>query len=153
MRRVWNQNRDVVVTVEECVPTEAKHEIFRRYLDAQHDGAMSSSYQAFTDFLYDSPIAGNDFVYRLGDRIIAVSVIDRCPRGISSVYTYFDPDFADRSLGTFSVLYEVDWCDSKGLPYYYLGFYVAGSQTMEYKSRFGPSEILVGEDCWIALPE
>jgi len=153
MRRVWNRNRDVVVEVSDSQPTEEKHHLFRRYLDAQHDGSMSGSYQSFTDFLYDSPTSGKDFLYRLGDRIVAVSVTDRCPRGISSVYTYSDPDFADRSLGTYSVLYEVEWCRGKGLPYYYLGYYVAGSHTMEYKSRFRPSEILVGEQRWIALPE
>lgn len=153
MRRVWNRNRDVVVEVSTCQPTDEKHDLFRRYLNAQHDGAMSGSYEAFTSFLYDSPIAGKDFLYRLGDRIVAVSVVDQCPRGLSSVYTYFDPDFADRSLGTYSVLYEVEWCRGAGLPYYYLGYYVAGSPTMEYKSRFGPNEILVGEQRWIALPE
>ncbi len=153
MRRVWNKNPDLVVEVAECEATEEKHEIFVRYLDAQHDGTMSKSFEAFTDFLYVSPIAGQDFIYRLGNRIVAVSVTDVCPRGISSVYAYFDPNFSDRSLGTYSALYELDWCAREGLPYYYLGFYVAGSRTMEYKSRFGPSEILVGEDRWIALPE
>jgi len=153
MRRVQSRNRDVVVEIAESRPSAEKHDIFRRYLDAQHDGTMSGSYEAFKDFLYDSPMTGRDFLYRLGDRIVAVGVTDLCPQGISSVYTYFDPDFADRSLGTYSVLYEIAWCRRNELPYYYLGYYVAGSGSMEYKSRFRPNEILVDEQRWIALPE
>lgn len=153
MRRVRNRNCDVVVDVVASQPTAEKHDIYRRYLDAQHDGSMSGSYEAFADFLYNSPMGGQDFLYRLGDRIVAVSVTDECKRGISSVYTYFDPDFANRSLGTFSVLYEVEWCRRSGLPFYYLGYYVAGCPAMEYKSRFVPGEILVGDRRWIALPE
>jgi arginine-tRNA-protein transferase len=66
---------------------------------------------------------------------------------------YFDPGFSDRSLGTFSVLWEVEFCRSEGLPYYYLGYYVAGSGKMAYKSRFRPNEILVGDDRWVVFRE
>ena len=69
------------------------------------------------------------------------------------MYCFFDPEFQDRSLGTFSVLWEVERCRTQGLPHYYMGYYIANSPTMAYKARFRPSEFLVGDNQWtVALP-
>lgn len=150
MRRVWANNTDVRAEISEPCPTAEKHEIFTRYLDFQHDGEMSRSYDAFERFLYDSPMDTQEIVYRLGDRTVGVSIVDQCPGGLSSVFTYFDPQFAKRSIGTFTVLWEIEHCRRIGARYYYLGYYVAGSKTMAYKSRFQPNELLVGSDHWVA---
>jgi arginine-tRNA-protein transferase len=153
MQRVRRRNADVAVEVGLPVATEEKFSLYARYLDAQHDGTMGRSFESFSEFLYDSPLETLEFEYRFGERVIGVSIADRSPNGLSSVYMYFDPDLAPRSLGTFSVLWEIDYCRREGLPYYYLGFFVAGSPTMAYKSRFRPNEILVGEDRWVSLRE
>ncbi len=114
---------------------------------------MSRSYETFHDFLYDSPIETLEFRYHVGDRLIGVGLADRWSGGLSSVYMYFDPAYAPRSMGTFSVLWEVDFCRRQQLPYYYLGYYVAGSDKMAYKSRFRPNQVLVGDDRWIMFRE
>ncbi|MDO8631842.1 MAG: arginyl-tRNA--protein transferase, partial [Phycisphaerales bacterium] len=80
-----------------------------------------------------------------------VSLADRVPGGLSSVYMYFDPDDAARSLGTFSILREIEFCRREGLRYYYLGYFVAGSRTMAYKARFRPHEMLLGDDRWLTF--
>ena len=63
--------------------------------------------------------------------------------GLSAVYSFFDPAEADRSLGTFMILDLLDFTVERGAPWLYLGYYVAGSQKMMYKSRFQPAEIHV----------
>lgn len=151
LRRVWRRNADVRTSVTDSVATDEKFELFHRYLEAQHDEAMARSYEAFCEFLYDSPIETYEFQYRVGERLIGVGLTDRCPGGLSSVYMYFDPAFSGRSLGTFSVLWEVEYCRRENLPYYYLGYYVAGCQKMEYKSRFRPNEMLVGDNRWVTF--
>ena len=153
MRRVWRRNADVSVDLGKPEPSNEKFELFCRYLDSQHDETMDRSYESFRDFLYDSPIDTLEFHYRLGDRLIGVGLADRWSAGLSSVYMYFDPGVSERSLGTFSVLWEVGFCRSEGLPYYYLGYYVAGSGKMAYKARFRPNEILVGDDRWVVSRE
>ena len=152
MRRVMRRNADVTVEEGRPAPDLEKFALYRRYLDAQHDESMARSYESFREFLYDSPLETCEFLYRLHGRLMGVSIADRLPLGLSSVYMYFDPEFAERSPGTFSVLWEIDYCRLAGLAYYYLGFYVAGSSTMSYKARFRPNEILVGDDRWISLP-
>ena len=153
MRRVWQRNADVRVSHIDLSPTPEKFDLFCRYLESQHDGLMSRSYESFLDFLYDSPTDSGEFEYRVGDRLVGVGVIDRCPGGLSSVYMYFDPAWGHRSLGTYSILWEIDHCRRHDLPYYYLGYYVAGSRTMEYKARFKPHEILGPDGCWVPAPE
>jgi arginine-tRNA-protein transferase len=151
MRRVWRANTDLRVEIAKPTATQEKFEIFVRYLDHQHDNEMSRSYDCFEHFLYDSPTETQEFVYWLGDRLVGVSILDSCPGGLSSVFTYFEADFAKRSIGTYTALWEIEHCRRLGLPYYYLGYFVAGSKTMAYKSRFRPYDLLVGNDRWVTL--
>lgn len=154
MRRVWRRNQDV--TVERGAPQDdidEKHEIYQRYLEQQHDDTMNRSREAFNSFLSGAHRDTFEFRYRLGNRLAGVSVTDRCPGGLSSVYMYFDPEFACRSLGVFSVLHELEVCRAEGLPYYYLGYLVTGSATMEYKARFRPFELLMNMQRWVRVNE
>jgi len=147
-QRVWRRNADVRVETGWPRVTRRKFQIFRDYLDARHDGTMARSLEAFEQFLYDSPTDTIEFCYFLGPRLVAVSIADQCPGGISSVYMFSDPAFSARSLGTFSILWEIDWCADAALAHYYLGYFVPGSRTMSYKARFRPHEILIEAGQW-----
>ncbi len=149
MRRILARNRDVSMTPGELAPSQEKFELFCRYLDHQHDSTMSRSLDTFIDFLYDSPADTFEFTYRCGEDLVGVGIADRCSDGISSVYMYFDPAWSRRSLGTLSVLREIEHCRAAGWRYYYLGYYIEGCPSMEYKKRFRPNEILTGTDEWV----
>ncbi len=151
MRRVSKRNEDVVVRLDSLCPDEEKFALYLRYLEHQHDGSMSRTFDSFREFLYESPLPSCEFSYRLGGRLIGVSIADRVPDGLSSVYMFFDPDFAGRSLGTFSIVWELEHCRRERLSYYYLGFFIADSEKMSYKARFAPNQILVGDDRWVTL--
>lgn len=153
LRRVRRRNEDLRVEIAPPEPSAENYDLFRRYLDAQHDGAMAGDYDSFVGFLYDSPMETSEFRFFLGERLVGVSLIDRCGDGLSSVYMYYEPELDDRCLGTFSVLWEIDRCRAEGLSYYYLGFYVAQSRKMAYKARFRPCQVLVGDDRWVTLRE
>lgn len=150
-RRVLRANADVSVRVQSPRATDEKYILFRAYLDRRHDEAMERSVEAFQDFLYDSPTATLEFEYRIGTRLVGVSIADRCFDGLSSVYMYYDPEMARRSPGTFSVLHEIQFTRSAGMSYYYLGYYVAGCSSMAYKARFRPCHILVENNRWLSL--
>ena len=62
--------------------------------------------------------------------------------GLSAIYFFHDPDLRARSLGTWNVLCLIDRCRQLGLPHLYLGFYVRGCRSLEYKARFTPNEVL-----------
>ena len=120
-----------------------------RYLRYQHDGTMSDDFDDLYRFLYCSPVATIEIEYFLQDRLLGVSIADQSSEALSSVYMYFDPDFARRSLGVYSVLREIDYCRETGRPYYYLGFYVKNCSKMDYKARFRPYEMLNADYEWV----
>src|SRR5690606_34258055 len=71
-----------------------------------------------------------------------VSIIDVLDEGLSSVYTFYDPDVPG-SLGTYSVLWQIEQCRTLGLPWLYLGYWIRESRKMAYKSRFRPAQMLI----------
>ena len=149
-RRVLNRNTDVVMYVHEPELTREKHDVYRRYLQAQHDKSpQGDDIESMRDFLYTSGVATVEICYRdHGGRLLGVSLCDVSRRSISSVYHFFEPDESRRSLGVFSAVKEIELCRDKQVPYYYLGFWIDGCKAMEYKNRYGPCELLVDGE-WI----
>jgi arginyl-tRNA--protein-N-Asp/Glu arginylyltransferase len=141
-RRVWNRNREIRVEVGPPLPTEEKFDLFCRYLNHQHDDAMPRDRESFLSFLYVANLETVEICYWLGRTLVALSWADVSVDGLSSVYACFAPEHASRSLGTYSVLWEIEYCRTQGWPYYYLGYYVANSPKMSYKARFRPNELL-----------
>lgn len=148
-RRILRKNQDLAVAVQEPQFTKEKFRIFRDYSEFQHNSDSEDSPERFRDHLYVSPVMTLEFEYRLAGRLVAVSIADVCSRSLSSVYAYYDPEFSERSLGTFSALWEILYCRGKGISYYYIGFYVRDCPSMSYKARFRPYEILSPEYEWI----
>ena len=146
--RCARRNRDLEVETGPPRPSDEKHRLYRRYLEARHDGQMDGSEQEFHDFLYSSPLAGIEVVARLGGRIASVGVADVEPDAMSAVYSYFDPELERRSLGVFNILTLIEECVRRHKPYLYLGFYVSGARTMRYKIGYRPCEILGPDGTW-----
>jgi arginine-tRNA-protein transferase len=133
------------VEIADPEPTDEKHALYQRYLKSRHDGQMSGSREEFQSFLYAAPPLTREWVYRAEGRLIAVGIADVEPHALSAVYFYFDPDEAARSPGVLNVLFLIEDCRRRGVPFLYLGYYVAGSPSMAYKAGYRPNQVL-GED-------
>lgn len=147
-RRVQRRNADVGVEIGPPRCTDEKYRLFVDYLRFQHDGAMGEDRGEFERFLYDSPTDTLEMTYRIGNRLGAVGIVDATPACLSSVYFYFAPQEARRSLGVFGALQEIEECRVRGLPYWYVGYYVRESAKMNYKAAFGPHELLGPDGVW-----
>lgn len=140
-RRSARRNPDLLVAAAPPRFTPEKQDLYVRYVRGQH--GTDEDGDGLQDFLYDSPVDTLEFEYRTSDgRLVGVGICDVCGSSLSSVYFYFDPDEARRGLGTFSALFEIQWARERGIPYYYLGFYIRGCGRMNYKARFRPCELL-----------
>jgi arginyl-tRNA--protein-N-Asp/Glu arginylyltransferase len=147
-RRCWKRNAEVTVRSGRPEPTPEKHEVYRRYLEARHDGQMSGSWEEFQDFLHEAPAFTREVVFRVGERLLGAGIYDAVPGGLSAVYFYFDPDLGSRSPGTLNVLWLVEECRRLRFPWLYLGYHVAASPSMSYKARFSPHVILFDDGQW-----
>ena len=78
-----------------------------------------------------------------GPDLAAVAVCDRLNDGLSAIYTFFEPKQAERSLGTFAILHQVEEAKKLGLEFVYLGYWIGECQKMSYKSNFKPIQGLV----------
>lgn len=148
-RRVWRRNQDLVVTFDPPEPSAEKHDLYERYRRDWHGSQDRHDWEAFTSFLYESPVETLEFAYRdSAGRLIGVGICDVCDESLSSVYFYFDPAERKRALGTFSALWEIGFAANAGIPYYYLGYWVSGCGAMEYKANFRPCETLGTDGVW-----
>jgi len=148
-RRVLRRNHDVTVEYREPKPTEESYRLYRRYLHAQHPGSpQSDERHEFESSFYAPVVDSVEVRYLVGERLIGVSLLDVCAQSWSSVYHFFDPDERRRSIGVFSVLAEIDEARRRGVPHFYLGYWVEGAPTMQYKADYRPHEVLRG-GVWI----
>jgi arginine-tRNA-protein transferase len=152
-RRCLRRNSDMTLTVERPDPTPEKYDLYRRYLRDWHESPTEDSYDQFVSFLYGSPVRSLEFCHRDPDgRLLAVGICDIGPQSLSTVYFYFDPREARRGLGTLGALRELDFARERKLSYYYLGYWIDGCRSMEYKSELWPFEILWPDGAWRAGP-
>lgn len=105
------------------------------------------TYEQFCSFLNSNWASTRYIEFRIHGRLVATAVTDLLTVGVSAIYTFFDPDEARRSLGTYSVMHQVAWAQHLGLRYVYLGYWIANCKKMTYKSQFRPLELRQGK-CW-----
>ena len=160
MRRIMRRNADIVGEMRIAVPTSEQYAIFRAYLDSRHrDGGMADmTVLDYAMMVEDSHIETRIIEYRRREpgapsgkraagELVAIALTDVLGDGLSMVYSFFEPDEAARSLGTYMVLDHIERARTMGLSYVYLGYWVRGSRKMDYKSRFLPQERLL-PDGW-----
>jgi arginine-tRNA-protein transferase len=160
LRRIREINADLV---GRAVPNQAssdQYSLFRSYVDARHgDGGMADmSVLDYSMMVEDSHVNTRIVEYRQhgpdtaingrgSGALIAACLTDVLADGLSMVYSYYDPEEAERSLGTFMILDHLDRAQRLELPHLYLGYWVEGSKKMAYKARFRPQERL-GMNGW-----
>ena len=158
MRRVLEQNQDIAAEMRVPVPTSEQYSIFRGYLDARHrDGGMADmTVLDYAMMVEDSHVETRIVEYRHNHdraagrgsgRLMGVALTDILGDGLSMVYSFFEPEDGERSLGTLMILDHIARARNLGLPYVYLGYWVKGSKKMDYKGRFLPQERLM-PDGW-----
>lgn len=157
-RRVLRANADIVRRVRPAEALDEQYQLFARYLSARHaEGGMTDmDAHDYAAMVEDTPVETRLVEYRAGSEdnapLVAVCLTDILADGLSLVYSFFDPDEERRSLGKYIILDHLMLCREMGLRYTYLGYWVAGSEKMDYKRRFSPAEVLTDHG-WTSLDQ
>jgi arginine-tRNA-protein transferase len=152
-KRVTKQHSDLIATF---VPLTFKHEhyaLYLRYQNARHPGGGmdQDSHEQYRHFLLQSNVNTHLVEFRQGDVLRMVSIVDQLSDGLSSVYTFYDPQVEGASFGTYNILWQIASAKELGLPNLYLGYWIDQSPKMMYKRNFKPIEGMV-EGQWRPLP-
>lgn len=153
LRRTRAINADVTARERPPVATNEQYDLFRRYQAGRHGGGDMAR-MTFFDFqtlVGDTPVDTTVIEFRDAvGRLLGACLTDRMQDGFSAVYSFFDPDEEKRSLGTWMILDLIARAQASRLAYVYLGFWIAASRKMAYKTRFRPLEAYT-PDGWLPL--
>jgi arginine-tRNA-protein transferase len=123
--------------------------LFKKYHDHMEQKRQWENHGVNPQSYYASFVHGyNDFGYEVlyydGNKLIGVDLIDILPHGISSIYFYYDPDYEPYSMGTYTILKQIQLAKDHHLHWIYLGYYVKECQSLSYKNRYAPYHTLQG---------
>jgi arginine-tRNA-protein transferase len=143
------RNRDTEIIIQKPSLTQAHIDLYNKYHNFKnkkdkwsHRNISPREYRE--NFVEGAHDFGKEVLYLKDNKVIGIDLIDILDNGISAIYFYYDPDYAKLSLGTYSLLYQIELARVLGLSWIYLGYWVDGCKAFAYKPKFQPQEILDG---------
>jgi arginine-tRNA-protein transferase len=144
-KRALKQHQHLQIDTQPLKCRLEHYALYLRYQSQRHSGGGmdNDSRDQYAHFLLQSRVDTRLIEFRDQGRLMMVSIVDFLPDGLSSVYTFFEPDLRGASFGTYNILWQIQACRELGLPYLYLGYWIQASPKMAYKARFTPMEGLI----------
>ncbi len=149
-RRIMARNADITRTLRPAEASAEQYHLLRHYLRSRHaNGGMAEmSFADYTSMIQETAVRTHVVEYRYTagvntGKLAAVALVDVLADGLSLVYSFFDPDDVRRSLGAYTILDHIQQARAAGFSYVYLGYWIPGSEKMDYKADFRPLELLL----------
>lgn len=144
-RRVWKKNCDLDIKILDNKYKDEHYALYKKYLNSRHpDGGMDDATPAkYQNFLSCEWMNTRFVEFRLHDELLAVAVTDDMSHGLSALYTFFDPEYASRSLGVYAILWQIDQAKKNNKQWLYLGYWIEESPKMSYKTDYHPYETFI----------
>lgn len=145
-RRNFKRNQDLEVIARNPEFRLEHYQLYLRYLKARHpESSMAlASPDDYLNFLTCRWCQTLFYEFRLLNKLIMVTIVDLLDDGLSAVYTFFDPDYAERGFGTYAILWQIEAAKRMRLNWLYLGYWIAACRKMAYKIRFRPQQWYLG---------
>ncbi len=146
-RRTIKKNINTVFTIQKPTISNEHLEIYEKYHKYMELKKGWKTYGIKPKSYYELYIAGTqkfgkEILYYIDDRLVGIDLVDFMDDGISSIYFFYDPDYAKYSLGRYSIYMQIQLAKNFNLRWIYLGYYVKDCPSLNYKDRFKPFEIL-----------
>ena len=144
-RRAWKRHSDLTSEMLELKYSAEHYALYLRYQSRRHSGGGmdQDSREQYRHFLLQSNVDSRLIEFRENGALRMVSIVDELQDGLSSVYTFFDPDVPSASFGTYNILWQIELCKKLDLAYLYLGYWIGLSRKMAYKIQFQPMQGLI----------
>jgi arginine-tRNA-protein transferase len=143
-KRCKNKNKMITVIQKSTDFNIEHYQLYSEYVTSRHPGGGMDepSSEKYLDFLTSRWSDTNFFEFREQDKLIAVAVTDIVINGLSAVYTFFasSPEYDKRSLGVYSILWQIEEAQRRGMKWLYLGYWIRECNKMNYKNKYQPLE-------------
>ncbi len=151
-KRCLKRNKDITCSLVDDITSDEHYALYEAYINTRHqDGDMYPATRIQYDAFLNSEWGVTQHIeYRIGTRLIGLATCDLLEDGLSAVYTFFDPEEANRSLGVFSILAQIQQAERLNLHYVYLGYWIRECNKMAYKTQYNPLELLINKR-WVQL--
>ena len=150
-RKIMAKNADLTRSLRPAEATEEQFRLLRRYLNSRHaEGGMADmTIGDYAAMVEETAVRTHIVEYRFSagpsrGELAAAALVDVLGDGLSLVYSFFDPDAAKRGLGIYTILDHIQQARAAGFAHVYLGYWIPGSDKMDYKASFQPLELLLG---------
>ena len=154
-KKVIRRNKHIFRTIKSPLAREEHFKLFKKYVLHRHEngGMAGMDEYEFSSMIEETAVETFLCEYAIisdgKKKILAVSLTDKIGDGLSMVYSFYDPDYKSRSLGTWMILSVIEKAREVKLPHVYLGYYVKDCRSMNYKIKFTPNQIMNEEGLWI----
>lgn len=150
-RKIMTKNADLSRSLRCAEATQEQFRLLRTYLNSRHalGGMADMTFGDYAAMVEETAVRTHVVEYRHTGghnkgELAAAALVDVLADGLSLVYSFFDPEDAKRSLGVYTILDHIQQARAAGYPYVYLGYWISGSEKMNYKADFRPLELLLG---------
>lgn len=148
-KRAFKKHQQLTAKVMPLDFKDAHFALYEAYQNSRHDGLdtakneAESAIQQYQSFLVQTNVNSVMVEFWEQETLRMVSVVDVVADGLSAVYTFYDASDPRNSYGTYNIMWLIEWCKSRDLPFLYLGYWIENSPKMAYKKNFQPQEVLV----------
>lgn len=146
-KRAYKECREIKMKAGPPRYSKEKFQLYlghkKRFQPLQDDVEDEQNFRL--SFYVQTPF-GIEFEYYLDDKLIGVALGDVTGKSFSAIYTFYDAQYSRMSLGTFSIIRQLEYSLEQGIQFFYLGYYIGGNKSLCYKANFRPNEVyLEGE--------
>lgn len=153
-RRAWKLCADEIdvriTTPQVSRPRLDLYDRFHEYRVDTRDwpGHARKDAGSYSESFVRNPAFTEEWDFYLKDRLVGVGYADRLATSMSAIYFFYEPALRHLSLGTFNVLCLLRECARRKLAHLYLGYYVAGCESLRYKANFKPNQVRHADGTW-----
>ena len=147
MKRCLKLNQDLRIEIRAAQADRERVALYNQY----HDSKISEKswnpsdidLNGYQQSFLSSDILIEEVAVYVNQQLIGILLFEELPKGISLIYHFYDPNFSDRGLGNFLILKAIELAKQRDKEFVYLGYFVDGSQSMNYKAKFRENQLLI----------
>ena len=154
-RIIKKLNSSLTASSENLLYNDEHYKLYLNYQKKRHptNKLDTISKENYKKFLLESNVETEIFLFRDHEKNLKmICIFDVLCDGLSSFYTFYDPSELKSSLGTYSILWQIEECKRRNKSFLYLGYWIKQSKKMAYKTKFRPYEVLI-DGKWIKRNE